>query len=500
MKCGKKLHNDLGFYIKCLFLVMLIYICYCFPITGDDWYVYNGGNGYPLSNAFGIMKNTHATLNGRIFGNTLVYYLVNDRFLKALIVGGAIYLIAYLMFSMQQTKTTDRFLVILLLVFSIPKEIFAQVYPWTSGFSNYVPPVVLILIYIFFLGPLFSHKPIRDNFAKILGMFILGVTTQLFVEHMTSYVVLMSLCVTIWYILVQKSVALSIVSYDIGAIVGAVIMFTSQTEQIDAYRRFPTTFSELINIIVGNYPIVVSSTIGNYHYISIAISFLCLYWIYKNKNEKNIIVDRGVKVLLIFLLTVSPIYFIAANSLLLSNWYVGTSMFATAVDIVVSFAYFFAILMSVILYIDNLELKTRIVFLLCSILIINGQLLLVRPIGPRNFYASYIMLLFVLVSLMPNGLGDLHLRSFMKLPLMVIVVSAFVIEAFMFIKVHQIDELRCRLVEKCLEERSREVEIPVLPYSDYLWNPNGEHMTLYYNNEERNLVLKYISYEEWKNR
>ena len=139
------------FYI--ILFVILVVICFMFPYTHDDW---------PWSGAEGLnrLKNLFDGYNGRWAGNILVMILTRFRIFRAIFIASILLGIIYFIKKLTKTTETGTLLSIFLLL-CMPISMLAQAIAWTSGFANYVPPVLLILIYIYLNRNIFYKERLK---------------------------------------------------------------------------------------------------------------------------------------------------------------------------------------------------------------------------------------------------------------------------------------------------------------------------------------------------
>lgn len=495
MKGEWHFYKEKGFYCKLGIFLVLFYICWCFPVIADDWYAV--GDHHSLMDMFTIIKDRYLSLNGRVLGNSFLHYFIDHKFVLCLIRCGTIFSIAWIICRFNEARGLIHFLAALALVFCLPKAVFAQTYPWAAGFFNYVPPVLLILLYLYLIRGIFSHQEIKSSVPSLFLVFFLGVSSQLFVEHMTVYNVVMAAAVAVWYLVVQKKISWLTVSYALGAMAGCTIMFSSPALKSGDYRTSPAGLDELIQMARKQYGIVSALTIGTNYLLTVLLSLVFLYLIYQ--GVKKGIGRRYLSVILSVILTAAPFYFYAANNLIKENFYINGSAIALLIDIAVTFGYFLALLATGVLYGETLAQKTKTVFLLCSILVLNGPLLIVSPIGPRNFYGSYILLICLLFVHLPQILDKPETKEYLRVPIAVSFAVVFTLSAFMFTKIRETEQLRTQLISQQMAQHSQTITIPEFPYAGYLWGASDNRLQVhYYYEKQGDITFNIVPYKQWK--
>ena len=141
---------------------------YLFPYTNDDW-------AWGSSIGINRLNNFFANYNGRYLGNLLVILLTRFRIIRALVMAVILTLITFLINKIIQKETENKtiLLIAIFLMVLVPRPIFRQAIAWTSGFTNYVPPVLLILIWFYLSRNILDNKEMKLNklFEKDLSLF-----------------------------------------------------------------------------------------------------------------------------------------------------------------------------------------------------------------------------------------------------------------------------------------------------------------------------------------
>lgn len=148
-----------------LFLLIAI-LFYYFPPTGDDW-VLMQPKSFSLSEILTRIARDLARQNGRVLGNLmgeLLTYSVPRYLLKV------IFLITMLSLIHRVTEF-DRVLSILYVltaILTLPIEIFREVWVWSAGFYNYIPPLLLILLLILLCQPGRFDGSLKSNLLLLV--------------------------------------------------------------------------------------------------------------------------------------------------------------------------------------------------------------------------------------------------------------------------------------------------------------------------------------------
>lgn len=227
--------------IKKLLLYLSAFVFWCIfysflPFAGDDWAwgselglqrLNNGFNGY----------------NGRYLGNILIIVITRSVVARVLFCSIIMFLLIFVMSKIFDTVSLDgssnkNFIIAFssVLVLVLPNQInFGEIQPfqifgstigWLSGFTNYVVPSVLILIYYYFIT--------IKNENKIINIFLVfdGIFACLCVEHYTLFCLMFSFFVIAYRLYFYKKICKKSVAFLIGSVTGSLIMFSNSSYQL----------------------------------------------------------------------------------------------------------------------------------------------------------------------------------------------------------------------------------------------------------------------------
>ena len=134
--------------------LLLFALSYLFPYSGDDW---AWGSEIGLKR----LQTGFVDYNGRYAGNLLVMALTRVRLLRAAVMAVVYTATALLARNFASSKKNVVFLFGVALFFLLPKRIFVQAVVWTSGFTNYVPSILLVFCYFCLIKNIFEkEKPV----------------------------------------------------------------------------------------------------------------------------------------------------------------------------------------------------------------------------------------------------------------------------------------------------------------------------------------------------
>ena len=202
-----------------LFLFYL-YIAFQTPYQIDDW---------SWGTATGIRRLIYAELNGRYAGNLLECALVRAKWLRCLVMALTPVAITALLSNLAEGKRGGAFTLLLgnLLLLTLPLDIWSQTQGWIAGFSNFVFSGLLLCLYLLFLRDMdrLDGSPRRIWIA--VGLFLFGVTQQLFLENLALVFLAGSAAAVILYLLRRRRVPPALAALTLGNAVGTAAMFSN---------------------------------------------------------------------------------------------------------------------------------------------------------------------------------------------------------------------------------------------------------------------------------
>ena len=276
-------------------IIFLIFLCSLFPYSGDDW-------AWGSSIGLERLKTFFKDYNGRYVGNLIVLVLTRSVLLRVIVMVATIFGIIYLSYKLTDDKKFSLLLLSTLLILSVPKLILRQAIVWTSGFTNYALPTVLILLALYLIYKTSKEYKNKKNINIItaVGLLVLGFCSSLFVEHITIYLVVISLLLVLYYFIKYKKVPIKYIAFFIGSLLGAILMFSNGAygniaNNEDGYRSIPTNgIISLIEKVQENFKTIYQELILNNLILNIVLASLLLITIYNFlKNNKPSKLKKG---------------------------------------------------------------------------------------------------------------------------------------------------------------------------------------------------------------
>lgn len=394
---------------KKLFLIYLAVfavfaaLIYIVPYSHDDW-------AWGCKVGIERLESNFADYNGRYMGNYFVLAMTRSKLLQVVVTALSATLMCYLP-TKYYGKSSGLFAVFsAMMIFLMPREIFVQTLVWTSGYSNYAPPILLTVIYFILIRNIFEDE--KPEYSKLtpLAAVVLGVLGALFMEHVTLYNLAISCLIVLFVLIRHKKICLTHVAFAVGCAVGTVIMFSNSSYGLiasanDAQGGYRSTAlsNGLVKTLTANLKVIGEQlfikNVALWVIISILLALLTAAFIRKNSGKfKNAISLTSLFV------NVTSLFILFAKSKN-TDWtvVVGTDksqlitlLFMTAVMAV----YCLSALTLVCLCVTDKSIMLKMALMLVSVVVVTVPLLVVSPVSARCFFPQYFLLMIFCVLLL----------------------------------------------------------------------------------------------------
>ena len=459
-----------------LFLALLA-LCGLFPLTGDDWFREELGRRLtgPTDLLEAVLTGWR-TYNGRILGNLLAYAAGSRRLLRELLRAAFLFGTVRLAAGHGGFRTVWGTLLTAAALLALPRDIFAQIYPWAAGFFNYVPPAALALAALRMLEDLFAERPVPGGVPRAAAVFLLGLCGALFVEHVTLYGVWAGAVLLVWSW--RRGIASApVAAFCAGTLLGAILLFLSPSYGLiwggGAYS------AGLWANAGENLPVVVSGLISRCPVLYLTLTALGLAWFAASRRTGP---DR----LLAALLALGCGCFILCG--LRGRWTGGEALAAVLWGA--------ALWAGCWRWLPKGERRNRALFFLASAGVGALPLLAVSPIGPRCLYWSYVCLVISagnLLSALPLGLLP---RRPVRGTALGLVAGVLAFYLALFLPIHALEGERLAALEEAVAQGRREVVLPAYPNGDYLWEGDTDKIgSRFYIQEPGDLSISFVPAE-----
>ena len=182
LRFGNKLLKLTPLWIFILSLIVFGTVAYGSPLTSDDVEF----SGYRFEGFGEIFDYALTYGNGRLLGNLGAVLFSRIDWLRIVTRTLTLASLAVLMPYVLGAKKKRTYLLSFIFMITVSPRVFAQVYSWSAGFQNYIPPILMTLAvfaaYRFNSGRRLS---VPAYSAICAGVFVAGFCGQLYVEHST---------------------------------------------------------------------------------------------------------------------------------------------------------------------------------------------------------------------------------------------------------------------------------------------------------------------------
>ncbi|MCQ4635272.1 DUF6056 family protein [Anaerovorax odorimutans] len=478
-----------------MFLI-LVWLCYIFPYTGDDW---AWGSSVGLERLSSWFEN----YNGRYAGNLAVLILTRCRFVKAIFEAICLTGIVYLIVPKRQNRFFNT-VVCFLLIAAIPKFLMRQTIVWTSGFSNYTIPVVLVLIYLRYCYSLLESgdPPGNNKFSTSVAMLLFAFVSALFMEHVTIYMLFMGAAIVIYTFYKYRKVYTAYLSYFIGVAIGAAYMFSNGAYRLIAsdadeckYRTIAQG-SGLVSRAIENYFKVIGKELFLSNFIlNICIFFavVSLFWKYREQIKASRF--RMIAIFSTIMVEAACVYSFVANIFMI---FLRKNIGSIHFDGIITLLFCFCLILFCFSAVFDRTLKKKLIFLVFSIAIMTGPLLAVTPLQSRCFFPTYVLFCYFVI----ECFGILKMKKQMPIVALIALFLALFNLFRIYIPIYQVDIQRVDNVQAAANSGRTEAELSHFPHENYLWmampdlGPMWEERYKLFYDIPLNVKLKEIDYKE----
>lgn len=453
-----------------LIIIFSIISALCLIMQTDDflwYYVYDMQELFPYQNP-----------NGRYFTNWITCLIVKYPIMRYIIVSvclsSLIIIISRLMDFERKSDILNYCLAFSLFVL-IPREMFANVMNWISGFTNYVISILFTLVYVFYCFRIIFDKSYKPYKIWILFTALLGFLGALCVENISIYNILFGIFAVIIIFKKRRRFFASNILYLLSSVAGFAFMlgadnynqlFNNEKDSVGIrYVEFVfnDVFMQIYQRIAPNY----SRQFFVMH-ILLAVCFIYLYC--KSDKEKWDSSMKRYSKICINIIVLYAGYSLFVNCF--SNLEVlDLNMKIRALETAFAFVYFISLIyLSFVLLEFNRFLRFTIY--LASTVIVVAPFAVVNPVTPRCFFADSIFWILASGEVFFScyeKVALFHSDEFRKfICLFSMLMGVFICNINISNKVY--NNIRFDYIKEQIDNNERLIEIINLPYSDYVYD------------------------------
>ncbi|MFC0423536.1 DUF6056 family protein [Lactiplantibacillus plajomi] len=460
------------------------------PLTGDDW---TWGSQIGLNR----LANGYVGYNGRLLSNTLEILITRVAIIRISLFAIVCTLLVYLTVrvAVAQSARPWHYLLAGGLFMSISTAVYAQSFGWFAGFINYVFGMVLILCYLGWLQS--ASRPV--HWSGWVALFILGLASALIIEHVTFYLVLLSLGASIYF---RRSPAKQRVnfSYLTGLLIGSVLMFSNPV-YVQIFSGHNSLRHTAQNGVLQQALTMYTNQMAKYVFQQngILLFLLCsglILLAYQTGRGNQLI-----KGLISFLLLAY-----AGFAAFIRNFFPAANFDLVRINqllAVASVVFIIALVVLITGYLDNVQLKRRLWLYIISALLLSAPFVVITPYGPRCAFNTITFMIIATVDVINVAVQQkalpVNATSWFKLFgtfSMMLILVAMVFNGF-------VNQSRPASIKKQLTAGNNIVYVRKLPFEQFLWDSSPRTTRFQYTMYKRRMgisteqKLVFVPYDQW---
>ncbi|MDO4475870.1 MAG: DUF6056 family protein [Lachnospiraceae bacterium] len=365
-----------------LFCLMALFV----PYTDDDlrWGCAIGMER--LSRGF-------ADYGGRYAGYLIVMAMTRSVVFKTLSMGACLTAVCVLVRALSGWEYAD--LLTAALVLLSPLSLFSQTVGWVSGFANYVVGLVVILAVWVYLDRFFKQEKKQNSPAAAVALLLTGLAGTLIVEHYTIYLTMLAVCTIAFCLWKERRCFLQLWGYLAGCLAGTAWMFSNSAYRAvaggsDGYRKLDE--GNIVWRLIKGLGRICKFGYFDYrvmHGLLLVMMIACLLVCGKRMGK----IQKGLG----WLGAAGEGGLILCQTVVLSRMesmpVKGAASWICTACCVLSLG---SLAVFVLVLFKESVCFARSLFVLASMVVIDGPFLLAKPITPRVFFGSYVLLGLVL--------------------------------------------------------------------------------------------------------
>jgi len=456
---------------ECVWLVSLftalVGLAFLFPPNGDDW---AWGSQIGLDR----LHSGFADYNGRYVANLVVLALTRMPILAPFIVGGALTAIVFLIVDISRNRTPWGYAITTALLLAMPAEVWNQTISWLSGFTNYSLTTVWVLLFIRLIQRdwLRTQRP-RFPMTRLVAIFFLSTLTALFIENVTIFFVIAAATVLLAMAVMQKRFSSLAATWLVGALIGAVTMFSNGAYQRavdsggDSTSSYQTVSPGIRGIVLKLLTTVSKFAIVDNFILNIALAAAIGIAVFTVTKRRGWHWRVGTLAFASAFIGIAAALHVAGSAgAIPANWNKLSGLAAGFAVLAVCGASL------------GMTLQRRIGILACtaSIIALVLPLAVVNPIGPRLFLVTYGLILILINSFasvsreLTTGRGMIGMAALGTTITVAFLCAYFVI----FAAITNASNQRLANIRQEVAAGATHVTVPRLPFSSYMHVPDPE--------------------------
>ncbi len=375
-----------------VFFVLFAAIMFLSPHTVDDAY-YDYLN---ITNPYKILHFAAGYGNGRVLGNLLAVVLCKSQILAALVRSAVVSMLVYFIVRLTDDRKGHIEVLtasVMLLILGVGGLLFGEVFAWISGFSNYIPPMLLTLICLCLIKERdCKGNPLSSKLLTVTEILAFSSAAQLFTENNTLNSALLSILIFVYCSVKNKNKLLYSFTYLLGSGIGALVMIFARLCIHDAYGIYKTvdygTRTDSLKSMLTNVGDIYGKFVcwlPKFFLLYLMLSATLLVIICKGKK----ILAKKVKPFVTFSLCAYPMYSFVSSVLENGNFANSKMQYLYTAFTTVLFALY---VISLFICGSLFDAKQTLLFdfVVAFALFTSAYFVVLNPVTPRCIFYSYI--------------------------------------------------------------------------------------------------------------
>lgn len=412
--------------------------------------------------------------NGRYFTNPITYFMMrNDLFrIPAYCFFLVVFLLLVLKLFDYYNKNTKFSTSVISAIFLLsPSLMYASVFNWVSGFTNYVISLIFTFSYMVFCYRLYDEK-IEFKRSSVVFTFIIGFLGALCVEHISFYNIAFGIFIIVYTKIKHKKIYGANISFLIASVFGTILMLTNPQYGIILGEGKDSISPRFLDLSLSD----IFAKVYIYILPSFTKSFVCL----------NFLLLIGIVVL--FLKSGFSAYSKSSNryikicfgiccsytmyslfSCFFCNFEITSqAMKGQAIETAFMFLYIVALVYLAYILLSGSRRVRAIMYILSSVFTII-PFLVVNPVTPRCFFAGYCLLLLAAGEFIFASMSQIKDASYKYISSAAMWIASACAVCICYINISNFycGNLRFDYIKEQLEAEAPMVEVIKLPYPDY---------------------------------
>lgn len=471
-------------------VIIVFFVSLLFPFSGDDW-------EWSLvqidSNILSNFAN-RSNLNGRYFGNLIVSIITKNIVIRGIFI--SIFLNLIVIFIKKETKCS--LILIWLLLLTMPINMFNQTISWVSGFTNYVISTFFLLLTLCLIRKIYNYG---SSILYTISTCIIVFLTSLFVENLTIFILMLLIATLLMKLVKNRIIDKHLLLILFSSLLGNIVMFShpaylSVLNGVDQYRTISSNILNIPNQMFENYAFSIQKYMILQNIVVISCITILLYLHFKKSKDKEY------RKIIEYMFIYNFMYVVYATISYISKFEILGEIITVYFDGILTGIFIINVIFITYIIFHN---KNNFYKIFAPLIVIFGlilPLLIVTPLGPRNFFMIYVLemifILYLFKELKIKNEVFIKNISFAFLSVLLVFYIGIYSQVNRFFKMRE-----NYILEESKNSKLEYILVPKNPYSKYVWS--GDFDNEYYTNIYKNYLnidsrvdFRFIEYIEWK--